>query len=154
MYIKGYANTGKSTLADILVSNHQNIGTISAKEETFGLQSTYNKNLMYNCDVSKTFHLKFPSTDLQKITEGAIIDIPIKCKPSINNFKWITPSLWVSNYFLGYPDEQNSIKRRVQYWLIDTYLNSKDRDTSLPDKMYKQERHLILLKSVTQKTRI
>ena len=47
-YIKGDTNTGKSATSNIVMSNHQNKGTISAKmEDTFGFESLIDKNVIY-----------------------------------------------------------------------------------------------------------
>ena len=45
LFVLGYANTGKSTIAELILSNHSSYGNIEANETTFGLQSCYDKPL-------------------------------------------------------------------------------------------------------------
>ena len=146
LYLKGYANTGKSTIGEIVISNHQSVGEIAGNEKVFGLQSCYNKDVIYNGDVKIDFHTHFEKTDLQKIIEGSKIDVPIKNHPSINDYVWKAPVFFVSNYFLGYKDDSNAIARRLAIFIFDDSV--ENRDTSLRDRLFQFEKHLILLKSL------
>ena len=146
-FIKGGANTGKSTTGNILMKNHQNIGTISGKMEgTFGLQSLYKKNIIYNPDMNRNFTLKLDKGDFQRMIEGSHMDIPIKNKGSINNFKWNIPMLFLANYLPDYKDSSGAIPRRLCVFYMDRFLNT--RDTSIEKKCIQNEGHLILIKTL------
>ena len=147
LFIKGGANTGKSTTGNILTINHQNIGTISGKMEgTFGLMSIYKKSLIYNPDMNKNFTEKVDKGDFQKIIEGSRLDIPIKNKGSINNFKWTSPMLFLANYFPEYKDSSGAIPRRLCVFFMDRFL--ENRDTSIEKRCIDNESHLILIKTL------
>tara|TARA_R110000851_G_scaffold37076_4_gene96027 strand:+ start:152 stop:2584 length:2433 start_codon:yes stop_codon:yes gene_type:complete len=146
-FIKGGANTGKSTTGNICMRNHQKIGTISGKmEQTFGLQSLINKNIIYNPDMNKNFVDKLDKGDFQRIIEGSNIDIPVKNKASINNYKWETPLLFLGNYLPIYKDSSGAIPRRLCVFYMDQYIN--ERDTTLEKRCIENEGHLILLKTL------
>ena len=102
-FIKGGSNTGKSTLGNIIMNNHQNIGTISGKmEDTFGLQSLYKKSIIYIQECPKNLPQKLDKGDLQRMIEASRIDIPIKTKSSLNDFLCDIPMLFIGNYFPKY----------------------------------------------------
>jgi hypothetical protein len=147
VFIKGGANTGKSTTGNICMNNHQNIGTISGKmEKTFGLQSLRNKNVIYNPDMNQNFVEKVDKGDFQRLIEGSTLDIPVKNKPSINNYKWEIPLLFLGNYLPNYKDSSGAIPRRIAIFYMDKYLNS--RDTSIEKRCIDEEGHLILIKTL------
>lgn len=147
LFIKGGANTGKSTIGNILMKNHQNIGTISGKmEKTFGLQSLYKRNIVYNPDMGRNFTELLDKGDFQRIIEGSTLDIPIKNKGSLNNVKWNIPLLFLANYFPEYRDSSGAIPRRLCVFYMDKYLTS--RDTSIETRCINNESHLILIKTL------
>lgn len=147
LFIKGGANTGKSTTGNIAMRNHQIIGTISGKmENTFGLQSLINKNIIYNPDMNKNFVEKLDKGDFQRIIEGSNLDIPVKNKASINNYKWETPLLFLGNYLPVYKDSSGAIPRRLCVFYMDKYIT--ERDTTLEKRCIENEGHLILLKTL------
>lgn len=147
LFIKGGANTGKSTTGNIAMRNHQKIGTISGKmENTFGLQSLINKNIIYNPDMNKNFVDKLDKGDFQRIIEGSTLDIPVKNKASMNNYKWDTPLLFLGNYLPVYKDSSGAIPRRLCVFYMDQYIN--ERDTTLEKRCIDNEGHLILLKTL------
>jgi len=147
LFIKGSSNTGKSTVGDIIMSSHQNIGTISGKMEgTFGLQSLYKKDVIYISDLPSNFHNKLDKGDLQRMISGETLDIPIKGVGSINNFKWSAPMLFLGNYYFGYTDSSGAIPRRLSVFLMENYV--ENRDSSIKKRCIKQEGHLILIKSI------
>ena len=147
LFIKGGANTGKSTTGNIAMRNHQKIGTISGKmENTFGLQSLLDKNIIYNPAMNKNFVEKLDKGDFQRIIEGSNLDIPVKNKASINNYKWETPLLFLGNYLPVYKDSSGAIPRRLSVFYMDQYIN--ERDTTLEKRCIENEGHLILLKTL------
>ena len=146
LYLHGYANTGKSTVSEFVLSNHQKIGIIAANEPKFPLMTCYQSELAFNGDVKRDFHKDFDKTQLQKCIEGARMDIAIKNKPSINDYKWTAPLFFVGNYFLDYRDESNAIPRRLCIFSFNNFI--ENRDASLQKKMFNTERHLFLIKSL------
>lgn len=147
LFIKGGANTGKSTTGNIIMRNHQNIGTISGKmEKTFGLQSLIKKNIVYNADMNKNFPTLLDKGDFQRIIEGSCLDIPVKNKASINNFKWEIPLFFLANYFPEYKDSSGAIPRRICAFFMDKFLTT--RDTTIEQRCINTEGHLILLKTL------
>ena len=146
LYILGYANTGKSTIAEFILSNHASYGNIEGNEKVFGLQSCVDKPLAYNGDVRIDFHQYMDKAQLQKIIEGARVDIPIKNQPSINDYTWTAPLFFVSNFPLGYKDNSNAIARRLCIFTFDSFI--ENRDASLRDQMFTNERPLLLIKSL------
>ena len=146
LFLLGYANTGKSTIAEFVLSNHASYGNIEGNEKQFGLQSCYNKPLAFNGDVRIDFHKQMPKSQLQKCIEGAKIDVPIKNQASINDHVWTAPLFFVSNFPLGYKDTSNAIPRRLCIFTFDNFI--KTRDASLRKKMFGTERPLLLIKSL------
>ena len=147
LFLKSGANTGKSTIGNILMHNHQNIGTISGKmEKNFGLQSIYDKDIIYNPDMSQNFTTLLDKSDFQKMIEGSHIDIPIKNQASINNYKWTASLFFLANYLPEYKDSSGAIPRRLCIFYLDNYVTK--RDTSLQQRCIDTESHLILLKTL------
>lgn len=149
LYIKGGSNTGKSTSGNIIMNNHQNIGTISSKmEDIFGLESFIeNKNeIIYCSDLPQNFHKKLDKGDYQKMIEGSFLSISRKGKVAINNYPWSAPLLFIGNYFPGYNDSSGAIPRRMCVF----YMNKPimDRDNTFEEECIKNESHYILLKSL------
>jgi len=147
MFIKGSSNTGKSTVGDIIMHSHQNVGTISGKMEgTFGLQSVYEKPVIYCSDLPSNIHNKLDKGDFQRMVSGECLDIPIKGSASINNFKWDSPMLFLGNYYFGWADPSGAISRRLAVFLMEKYV--ANRDSSIKKRCIKEEGHLILIKSI------
>lgn len=149
LFIKGGSNTGKSTTGNILMKNHQNVGTISSKmEDTFGLESFIeNKNKVIYCsDLPQNFHRKMDKGDLQKIISGESLSISRKGKVAVNNFPWDAPAFFIGNYFPAYNDSSGAIPRRLCVFLMENSV--KTRDNTLEERCIKNESHFILLKSL------
>lgn len=147
MFIKGGSNTGKSTVSNILISNHQSIGTFG-KEITFGLESFIENNneLIYVADLPKDFHKTIDKGDLQRLITGEKINISRKCKTAVNDHNWNTPLLFVGNYYPDYHDPSGAIARRLNMFHFDKHV--KNKDSGLEDRCIKEEGHLILLKTI------
>jgi hypothetical protein len=147
LFIKGAANTGKSTTGNIIMNNLQNVGTISGKMEgTFGLQSLIDKDIIYNPDLNQNFVEKLDKGDFQRMIEGSNLDIPRKNLSSINNFKWTIPLFFLGNYLPEYKCSSGAIPRRVMVFYMDRFVNN--RDTTLEKRCKEQEGYKILLKNL------
>ena len=149
LYEKGSSNTGKSCVGNIIMSSHQNVGTISAKmEETFGLEGLIKKNTVYVQECPKNIHSKLDKTDFQRMIEGSTINVARKGLTAITDFPWKIPMLWIGNFFPKYIDASGAIARRICGFYFDNPINHKQQDTSLESKCIEQEGHLLLLKSL------
>ena len=149
LFIKGGSNTGKSTTGNILMYNHQNIGTISSKmEDTFGLESfVENQNkLIYCSDLPLSFHRKLDKGDLQKMISAENLSISRKGKVAINDYPWTAPLFFIGNYFPQYNDSSGAIPRRLAVFFMNNPV--KERDSSFEEHCIKNESHFILLKSL------
>ena len=149
LFIKGGSNTGKSTTGNILMNNHQNVGTISSKmEDTFGLESFIeNKNKTIYCsDLPQNFHRKMDKGDLQKIISGESLSISRKGKVAVNNYPWTAPAFFIGNYFPAYNDSSGAIPRRLCIFFMNNPV--KERDNTFEKDCITKESHFILLKSL------
>ena len=147
MFIKGGSNTGKSTIGGVIISNHQNIGTIGSKlENTFGLESFMKNDIIYCPDLPKNFAQKLDKSTFQQMIEGEWVSVSRKNKEAINSYKWDKQMLSLGNYFFEYQDSSGAIPRRMCIFYMNKYIPK--RDTTLQDKCKTQERHLLLVKTV------
>lgn len=147
LFVKGGANTGKSTTGNIVMRNHQNIGTISGSmEKTFGFQSLHKKSIIYVPDMNKNITEKIDKGDFQRLIEGSRMNIAIKNKGSLNNIIMKTSLFFLSNYFIHYKDSSGAIPRRLCVFFMDRFLEV--RDTTLEKRCIEQESHLILIKTI------
>lgn len=147
VYIIGGSNTGKSTTGDIIMSNHQNIGTISGKmEDTFGLQSLIEKYIIYVQECPKNIHRRLDKSDLQRMIEASCMDVPRKGLASINDYKWEIPMLWIGNFLPQYLDSSGAIPRRLCIFRMENHV--EQRDSSFKKTCLDTERHFILLKTL------
>ena len=147
MFIKGGSNTGKSTTGGIIMSNHQNIGTIGSKlEDTFGLESFVNNGIVYCPDLPKNFSKKLDKSTFQRMIESECISVSRKNKEAINNYQWNKQMLFLGNYFPDYQDSSGAIPRRLCVFFMDCYIPQKD--TTLQDRCKKSEGHLLLIKTL------
>ena len=147
MFIKGGSNTGKSTTGGIIMSNHQNIGTIGSKlEDTFGLESFLDNHIVYCPDLPKNFAKKLDKSTFQRMIEGERISVSRKNKKAINDYKWDKQMLFLGNYFPEYQDSSGAIPRRLCIFYMDRYI--PNRDTTLQDRCKKTEGHLLLIKTL------
>ena len=147
MFIKGGSNTGKSTVGGIIMHNHQNIGTVGSKlEDTFGLESYLDNDIIYCPDLPKNFAKRLDKSDLQRMIEGEGISVARKNKTAINNYIWKKQMLWLGNYFFGYQDSSGAIPRRMCIFFMDRYI--PHRDTTLQDRCKETEGHLLLIKTL------
>ena len=149
LYIKGDTNTGKSTTGNIIMSSHQNVGTISGKmEDTFGLEGLIKRNVIYVQECPKNIHLKLDKTDFQRMIEGSKISVSRKGLTAISDFLWLIPMLWLGNFYPKYIDTCGAIARRICGFYMDTPIDSTKQDTSLEQECTRNESHLLLLKSL------
>lgn len=147
-FIKGAANTGKSTLVNIIKSAYDGsrIGVVSAnQEQTFGLGNFYDKELIICSDMPDNMHTKLDNSLLQDMISGNGLNVPEKQKKA-QVVTWTTPMIWASNYFASYPDSQGALARRFIYFLMDKKVIS--RDTTLEQKIISKELPSLIYKCV------
>ena len=149
LYLIGSSNSGKSTAANILLNNHQNVGSISSKmEDTFGLESfvEHNNSLIFCPDMPQNFHKKLDKATFQRMIEGSCVSVSRKNKIAINDYEWVAPSFFVGNYFPGYSDSSGAIPRRLCVFRMNKLV--VNRYNGFERECKAEESHLILLKSL------
>jgi phage/plasmid-associated DNA primase len=147
-FLKGAANTGKSTLINIVIAMlcFDNIGVISANQEkNFGLGSVYDKEMAICSDVPKDLVKILDPTLIQDMISGGCVSVTKKYKDA-KACKWTTPLMLAGNEYLCCSDEHGAISRRFVYIPFDRQI--KDRDTTLEQKIICNELPSILLKCV------
>jgi len=148
VYLLGPANTGKSTILDIISAlfDEGDIGTIQSNmEKTFGLQNIYEKRVIINTDTSKNIAKVLPKENLQKMISGESISIAFKGTKGITK-KWNIPFIFAGNHHLPYYGNDGAITRRCGVIKIDKDI--KERDSSIKYKILKQELGNILIRCV------
>ena len=149
LFIKGQANTGKSTLLEILQSffSYRDIGIISQNlEKTFGLSSLYNKTLIIAPDIPLKISDVLPATTLQNMVSGEKINIPLKNKTAKNDYSWRTPMIWAGNFLPDYCDKAGSISRRLA--IFDMGRTIINKDTTLKNQILETEKTKLLIKFI------
>jgi len=142
--IKGGANTGKSTLGNTIVKYFSKVATYGSRsEKTFGLETVYDKDLVYCPDTPRNLSSTLDKSDLQRMIEGAILTIPRKNKDALN-IKWKPPLFFIGNIFPPYKDSSGAIPRRICPFLMDKFV--KNRDTTLENKINTLEYSTLLIK--------
>jgi hypothetical protein len=144
LVIKGGANTGKSTLGNTIVKYFSKVATYGSRsEKTFGLETVYDKDLVYCPDIPRNISQTLDKSDLQRVIEGAILTIPRKNKDALN-IKWKAPLFFIGNYYPEYKDSSGAIPRRLCPFLMNRFV--KERDTTLENKINTLEYSSLLIK--------
>jgi phage/plasmid-associated DNA primase len=82
MFLKGDANTGKSTMIDLVARGMFPIGTVGTlsanQEQTFGLEGLYEKRMMICPDIKEDFGKVLDITLLQSMVSGEAVSIARK----------------------------------------------------------------------------
>ena len=139
-YIKGVANTGKSTVGEIIKDMFPKgtVGTFG-KEQVFGFETLYKKrcNIVMDLD-HKKFHKYMPQADFQNIASGEEVSIAQKNKPA-RCVNWLPTSMYIGNYFPNYKDTSGALARRLMIFHFDT--NMISRDTNIMDRIVNSDQH-------------
>ena len=148
-YIKGDANTGKSTIGSIIVHAHPpgTLGVVASNfEKTFGLENLYNKRVVLFPDMSKRICDALNQDLFQSMITGEEIPIARKNKGCIPDFLWSLHLIMFSNHWPGYGDDSGSISRRCVTFLFETLIPETERDTEMGKKMLELELPKIMIK--------
>ena len=145
-FILGQANTGKSTVFNIISKLFGNIGTISDNTEAgFGLSSLYDKQVLLCPELPENMNKVVPRTQFQSIVSGENINISIKNKLS-KSVKWNVPLFMGGNHYPNYKDKAGSVSRRLASFKFETEI--KNKDTKLEQRIINNELPSILIKCI------
>ncbi len=146
LLISGTANTGKSLICEIMETyfDANKVGIISGNfEEKFGLGNLINSDIVLSGDMPDNMDKLLDRTLFQSMITGESLSAPIKGKKS-KVLKWDKPLFFASNYLPSYKDANGSISRRIA--VIYFKKECTKRDTSLKDKILKEEKGKLLIK--------
>lgn len=146
LFIKGQANTGKSTFLEIIENffNIRDIGTISENmEKTFGLQNLYNKRIVISSDIPAKLSEKLDKATLQKMISGEKLNIAIK-NAEARTEDWKPSIMMAGNFLPDYEDSAGSVSRR--FAIVDMGRKVIEKDASLKSKILENEMVYLLVK--------
>ena len=112
-YIYGVANSGKSTICDVIKSifEARDVGVVeNTIEEKFGLAPVAGKYIFIASEIKKNFSLD--QALFQKIISGEEVALAQKNRDPLQ-LVWIMPGFMVSNEIPAFIDSAGSIARRV-----------------------------------------
>jgi hypothetical protein len=113
LFVKGAAETGKSTLLKFVASfyNTEDVGILSNNiEGTFGASMISDKFVVVGDDLGENFGLD--QQLFQNMSSGNDVSLPVKNKQAIV-IKWITQLLLSGNVLPDYKDNSGSFSRRL-----------------------------------------
>lgn len=148
LFIKGQANTGKSTFLEIIENffNIRDIGTIGENmEKTFGLQNLYNKRIVISTDIPAKLSEKLDKATLQKMISGEKVSIAIK-NGDARTEDWKPSLLMAGNFLPDYEDSAGSVSRR--FAIVDMGRKVIEKDASLKTKILENEIVALLVKFI------
>ena len=131
LFVKGQANTGKSTFLEIIecLFNPRDIGVIGENlEKTFGLQNLYNKRIIISSDIPAKLSERLDATTLQKMISGEKVSVAVK-NGDAKFIEWNPTMLMAGNFLPDYSDKAGSISRR--FAILDMGKKVIDKDSSL-----------------------
>jgi phage/plasmid-associated DNA primase len=148
-FLKGSANTGKSTIIEIIQSffHTRDIGSISSNfEGTFGLQNIYDKRVIICPDIPFNIKKVLDASIFQSCVSGEYVNVPRKNKTSLCvEFK--SPMLWAGNFLPNYNDKSRSVSRRIAIFDINNEV--KEKDTTLKQRILDTEKVALFVKFIT-----
>ena len=137
LVVKGYAATGKSTIAKAIVQlfGASNVGNIPANcEEQWALASVYNKRVWLCTELKKDW--RFPSAVLQSMISGEVVPVHVKNQTAVD-IQWAIqgaafgneePTAWQN-------DTMNALYRRVILLPFD--ITPRTQDPTIQKKFMK-----------------
>ena len=149
VFLIGSANTGKSTIIEIIQSffYKRDIGSISSNSETtFGLQNLYDKRVVICPDIPHNIKKTLEASLLQSMVSGEQVNVPRKNLTALCvDFK--APMLWAGNYLPNYIDKSRSVSRRMATFKVNNEV--KEKDTTLKQKIIENEIVALFIKFLT-----
>lgn len=134
LYVKGQAETGKSTLLKFVASfyNSADVGILASNIEVqFGASMLANKFIVIGDDLQEEFQLN--QQLFNNFATGNDVSLPVKNAKFAMVIKWITQLLLSGNVLPGYKDNSGAFSRRliiVYYGVPVIHV-----DPTLPDKL-------------------
>lgn len=139
-YLKGLAGTGKSTLVALMAEFYDAsaVGTLdNDMEETFGLMSLHDKDLLLAPEIRPTF--KLSQARYQTMVSGEPMSVPRKNQATIS-VVWRTPMLMAGNVYPNWFDSGGSLARRILSFIFDEPVSESN---SMPDLKERIMRDLV-----------
>lgn len=135
-YLKGLAGTGKSTLVKMMTKFYDAsaVGTLSNDmEETFGLMSLHDKDLLVAPEIRPNF--KLAQAHFQTMVSGETMTVPVKHQTPKAIGRWLSPLLLAGNVFPMWIDSGGSLARRILPFLFDEPIDPSKSITRLEEKI-------------------
>ena len=134
----GERKTGKSTILAIIAAmfNPASVGEI--EDNRFGLQKTYNKELVLIRDAPAKISKILSQEVFQKMVCGERINVKIKYNSPIACI-WSTPLFMESDTMMDYDDGRGQISRRVVIFRFEKLLSPDSIDPTLSERIITTE---------------
>ena len=148
-FIVGDINTGKSTLVDIICAmfSPDSVGVIdSGHEVVFGLQNSYNKELIVASEINDRMAQQLASDKFKKMVCGELVSVPIKHGKAAS-VRWKVPMFMCGNRYLDYQDDKGSISKRLAIFKFDRLVT--EMDDSLKHRIISTELSKVVVKSLS-----
>jgi hypothetical protein len=149
-FILGDANTGKSSILDIVERwfPPMVVGTMdSSKCEKFGLENLHDKLVVFFRDLEQGFKRSLPQAIWQSMITGEDININVKFKTPLIK-KWQIPMIGCGNVLFDYNDTSGSASRRLAVFRFLKLV--QNRDTQLVQKIVSNELITIMLRCMVK----
>lgn len=133
LYVKGQAETGKSTLLKFVSSfyNAEDVGILASNiEATFGASMLTDKFLVVGDDLQEDLQLN--QQLFNNFATGQDVSLPVK-NGDAKVIKWVTQLLLSGNVIPGYKDNAGSFSRRLI--IVHYAIPVAHVDPTLPDKL-------------------
>lgn len=151
-WLKGQSGTGKSTIAKGVTNAYDfnDVGILgNMVEQTFGLETLYNKFIVVAPEIKKNFKLDLAT--FQAMVAGDPVMVARKNKTAKILQAWTAQLLMCSNDFPAWIDSAGAIMRRVMCLLFKYSIPPDQRDCNLdtkvlndlPRQIVKANRHYI-----------
>ena len=140
-WLVGTAGTGKSIVQDVLSAmfSEPMTGTVGAvAEKVFGLESLYNKHVVFGRDLPHVMHSVVTQEMLQCMVSGERVSVPRKNKSAVDQ-RWDVPFLFASNQLPDYADSNGQIVRRLVTFMFRVPVDSDDSDPLLKTRIVATE---------------
>jgi hypothetical protein len=146
-FLHGFADTGKGTTGELVTKMFPvgSVGTIG-QETTFGLESLYNKRLVYIPELPEKISRIVDQSNWQSMISGEPVSVARKSKIAVSNQRWVVPMIAAGNHLPDYQDKSGSISRRMVVFPFDTLI--LDRNTELKEGVIGTELVRIMLRCI------